>query len=112
MIDVAIRKSKAERSILLEATGHAAPEGNSEICAAVSSLVYGYAKVVANLSANTGRRYLKQAKVDVRPGSGTVYTVSDDDKRYKLMLAALSPVEAALTQLAEKHPEAIQVRIK
>lgn len=101
-------KRKAERSILLEATGHAAPEGNSEICAAVSSLVYGYAKVVAD----TEKRYFKQATVDVRPGSGMVYTASIDDKRYKLMLAALSPVEAALTQLAEKHPEAIQVRIK
>lgn len=101
-------KRKAERSILLEATGHAAPEGNGEICAAVSSLVYGYAKVVAD----TEKRYFKQATVDVRPGSGTVYTASIDDKRYKLMLAALSPVEAALTQLAEKHPEAIQVRIK
>lgn len=108
MIEIYIVKRKAERSILLEATGHAAPEGNSEICAAVSSLVYGYAKVVAD----TDKRYFKQATVDVRPGSGTVYTVSDDDKRYKLMLAALSPVEAALTQLAEKHPEAIQVRIK
>lgn len=101
-------KRKAERSILLEATGHAAPEGNSEICAAVSSLVYGYAKVVAD----TEKRYFKQATVDVRPGSGMVYTASIDDKRYKLMLATLSPVEAALTQLAEKHPEAIQVRIK
>ena len=108
MIEIYIVKRKAERSILLEATGHAAPEGNSEICAAVSSLVYGYAKVVAD----TEKRYFKQATVDVRPGSGTVYTVSDDDKRYKLMLAALSPVEAALTQLAEKHPEAIQARIK
>ncbi|MBQ3507385.1 MAG: ribosomal-processing cysteine protease Prp [Clostridia bacterium] len=108
MIEIYIVKRKAERSILLEATGHAAPEGNSEICAAVSSLVYGYAKVVAD----TEKRYFKQATVDVRPGRGTVYTVSDDDKRYKLMLAALSPVEAALTQLAEKHPEAIQVRIK
>lgn len=108
MIEIYIVKRKAERSILLEATGHAAPEGNSEICAAVSSLVYGYAKVVAD----TDKRYFKQATVDVRPGSGTVYTVSEDDKRYKLMLAALSPVEAALTQLAEKHPEAIQVRIK
>lgn len=101
-------KRKAERSILLEATGHAAPEGNSEICAAVSSLVYGYAKVVAD----TDKRYFKQATVDVRPGSGTVYTASIDDKRYNLMLAALSPVEAAITQLAEKNPEAIQVRIK
>lgn len=101
-------KRKDERSILLEATGHAAPEGNSEICAAVSSLVYGYAKVVAD----TEKRYFKQATVDVRPGSGMVYTASIDDKRYKLMLATLSPVEAALTQLAEKHPEAIQVRIK
>lgn len=101
-------KRKDERSILLEATGHAAPEGNSEICAAVSSLVYGYAKVVAD----TDKRYFRQATVDVRPGSGTVYTVSIDDKRYKLMLAALSPVEAALTQLAEKHPETIQIRIK
>lgn len=108
MIEIYIVKRKAERSILLEATGHAAPEGNSEICAAVSSLVYGYAKVVAD----TEKRYFKQATVDVRPGSGTVYTVSDDDKRYKLMLAALSPVEASLRQLAEKHPEAIQVRIK
>lgn len=108
MIEIYIVKRKAERSILLEATGHAAPEGNSEICAAVSSLVYGYAKVVAD----TDKRYFKQATVDVRPGSGTVYTVSIDDKRYKLMLAALSPVEAALGQLAEKHPEAVQMRIK
>lgn len=108
MIEIYIVKRKAERSILLEATGHAAPEGNSEICAAVSSLVYGYAKVVAD----TDKRHFKQATVDVRPGSGTVYTASIDDKRYKLMLAALSPVEAALGQLAEKHPEAVQMRIK
>lgn len=106
MIEIYIVKRKAERSILLEATGHAAPEGNSEICAAVSSLVYGYAKVVAD----TNRRHLKQATVDVRPGSGTVYTVSDDDKRYKLMLAALSPVEAALAQLAAKHPEVVTMK--
>lgn len=107
MIEIHIRKNEAERRVTLEIRGHAAPEGTSAVCAAVSSQIYGYAVVVSN----EPRHRLKAAHVDVKNGTGTVDTVSEDAKEYRKIIAYLAPVEAALSKLAKGYPEAVCITI-
>ena len=107
MVEIKIRKNEAERRVTLEIRGHAAPEGTSAVCAAVSSQIYGYAAVIST----EPRHRLKAAHVDVKNGTGTVETVSEDAKGYRKILAYLAPVEAAFSKLAEGYPEAVSLTV-
>lgn len=107
MVEIKIRKNEAERRVTLEIRGHAAPEGTSAVCAAVSSQIYGYAAVIST----EPRHRLKAAHVDVKNGMGIVETVSEDDEGYEKILAYLAPVEAALFMLAKGYPDAVCMTI-
>ena len=107
MLTITIRKNEPERRVTLEIKGHAAPEGTSAVCAAVSSQIYGYASVIGA----EPRHRLKAAHVDVKNGAGVVETVSEDAKGYRRILAYIAPVEAALSKLAESYPEAVSMTV-
>ena len=107
MIEIQIQKNDAERRVPLDISGHPAPEGTGAVCAAVSPQIYGYAAVISA----EPRHRLKAARVDVKNGTGTVETVSEDAKGYRKILAYLAPVEAAFSKLAEGYPEAVSLTV-
>ena len=104
MIHIHIRRDGRARRITLEASGHAggAPAGQNLICAAVTSLLYGFA---AEVSAINRHRFFNGSKIafgDAR-GHGRLDLVCRDARTYRHLLASLSPIERALERLAYRR---------
>ena len=96
---------------MLELTGHAetGEKGNDLVCAGVSSLVYGFAKAVANLP----KERTSGGVVDVgrEDGHALVKVVCKDRKTYKKVRAYLEPVYQGLGVLQACHPSAIVINV-
>lgn len=112
MIHIHIRRDGRARRITLEASGHAghAPAGQNLICAAVSSLLYGFA---AEVSAMDPHRFCDGSQIAFgdASGHGRMDLVCRDPYVYRRLIAALSPIERALEKLAADAPDELSLSL-
>ena len=109
MIDIRICKSTVSLRVQVESKGHAgvATAGNDPVCAAVSSLLYGYAKEIERIS----ERDLEGRSVSYGEANG--YAMIDvackNERCYRRVMNSLGPVEWSLQKLCQTNPEAVKV---
>lgn len=97
--------------VCLTAKGHAntAEPGHDLVCAAVSSLVYGLAKAVADMDGE--KRYKKRVIAGETPGQATVEVVCTDAEMYREVTNYLVPVEKSLLLLMNEYRDAVRVSV-
>lgn len=107
MIEITIIKDRPSRRIALKAKGHAqtAPQGADLLCAAVSSQVMGFSRVVASMR----KGCVKSGEIRVEFGDGVVDVVLATHKDYKRVESYLAPVEAAIAAYEGAFPDSIRV---
>lgn len=108
MTGIHINKDPERLSVSVTAKGHAgiAPRGEDIICAAISTLIYGYGAEIATLD----DRSIRERVVDMgkeKPADATVMVVCKNERTYKRVLCNLAPIEKALMALAEMYPHAV-----
>ena len=93
----------------MEAKGHAmtAESGRDLVCAAVSAVIYGFAKAVSEMSGNG----ISMGQIDVgrQDGYALVSVVCKDAKTYQRIRAYLEPVHQSLAMLEQTEPDAIHI---
>lgn len=82
--------------------------GQDILCAAVSALIYGYAKEV--LSVDPRRLACGEVKIGEDSGRGHIDVSCRDVKIYRRLNVALGPIEKALCAIAERYPEHVQIQ--
>lgn len=109
MTNIKIRKNPSTRLIRVMAEGHAGTDvpGKDTVCAAISALMYGYAKEVAMMD----DKYLSYRAVEysMHDGHAHVDTVCKDERTYKRVLNHLAPIERSLEMLAMENPQAVSL---
>lgn len=106
MIEIKIRKDKTERRIAVEAKGHAeTAQGQSLLCAAISSQMLGFSKAVAAMEKNK----ILSGTIRVDYGDGVVDVKLATAKDYKRVERYLTPVEAAIDAYVGTFPDSIRV---
>lgn len=105
MIEIKILKDKTARRIAVEAKGHAeTAQGQSLLCAAISSQMLGYSKAVAAM----GNKIL-DGIIRVQYGDGIVDVKLATAKDYKRVERYLTPVEAAIDAYAGSFPDSLRI---
>ena len=95
----------------LEAKGHAmtAEPGRDLVCAAVSAVVYGFAKAVSEMPGDG----ISMGQIDVgrQDGYALVSVACKDTKTYRRIKAYLEPIYQSLAMLAQTEPDAICLQV-
>ena len=90
--------SLTENSHILTANGHAV--GNTQVCAAVSALLYA----LAGYLKNAGRRVYRMEEMTLQPGKACIRCLGDGHVRAAYEMTALG-----LLQIAKSYPESLSV---
>lgn len=111
MVRISIEKDERQRRVVVSAEGHAgcAPKGSDIVCAAVSALLFGYAKEVAMMGDRGRLRHAGEINLGGEDGRAHIDVVATDAKAYRRILYHLAPAERALEKLAEDCPEAVRL---
>lgn len=109
MIQIWIKKDPDSLHVTLRLSGHAntAPSGQDTVCAAVSALVYGYAKEISLLDSE--KFTMRRVVVGDTPGEALVETVCANERTYRRVLYNLAPLERSLEMIEETNREAVQI---
>ena len=99
------------KAIRLEAKGHAmtAEPGRDLVCAAVSAVIFGFAKAVSEIPGD--RISMGQIDVGRQEGYALVSVACKDVKTYKRIRAYLEPVYQSLAALAQVEPDAVRIQV-
>ena len=86
-----------------------AEPGRDLVCAAVSAVVYGFAKAVSEISGDG----ISMGQIDVgrQDGYALVSVACRDVKTYKRIRAYLEPVYQSLVALAQTEPDAVRIQV-
>lgn len=86
-----------------------AEPGHDLICAAVSAVVYGFAKAVSEMPRNR----IAMGRIDVgrQEGYALVSVACKDVKTYKKIRDYLEPVYRSMAILAVENPDAIRIHV-
>lgn len=107
MINIRIEKDDRMLRVCLTANGHAntAEPGHDLVCASVSSLIYGFAKVVAEIEGKNLKK--KMVSAGEVPGNATVEVICMNKRIYRRVLDYLAPVERSLGLIMQEYRDAI-----
>ena len=93
--------------VCLKANGHAntAEPGHDLVCASVSSLIYGYAKAVAEME----KKDLKKRMVSAGevPGNATIEVICVNKRIYRRVLDYLAPIERSLELIMKEYKDTV-----
>ncbi len=109
MIDVRICKSTVSLRVQVESRGHAntAPSGKDPVCAAVSSLLYGYAKEIKRISdRDLEGRYVSFGEEE---GYAMIDVACKNERCYRRIMNHLAPIEWSLEKICQTNPDALKV---
>lgn len=111
MIDIRIEKDDGTLRVRLLSEGHAGTgeAGQDLVCAAVSSLIYGYAKVIALVDEK--HIQARQIRAGELPGEATVDVICGCERIYQRVLHHIAPVERSLELLAQEYPNAVRLTV-
>lgn len=109
MIDIRICKSTVSLRVQVEGKGHAgvAQAGKDPVCAAVSALLYGYAKEIERISErDLEGRHVSYGESD---GRAMIDVACKNERCYRRVMNSLGPIEWSLQKICRTNPEAVKV---
>ena len=109
MIQIWIKKDPDSLQVTLRLSGHAntAPSGQDTVCAAVSALVYGYAKEISLLDKD--KFSMRRVDVGDTPGEAIVDAICANERTFRRVLYNLAPLERSLEMIEETNREAVEI---